>query len=407
MRKTTLLTLVLCLATVMTMAGQGGSPVITASGDMLDFGAVEVGYPVTATLTVGGQNLTGDIALATQARSVNYFKVSPTTISPEQAAAGVNVTVTYSPGSAYWHEASLVLSSPGAQEVVIPITASPYFPENNWSGGAPVRFTAWVGQSVKADGIVRFADYDVPIDPTQPMITGGAAASTVGVFPGLDGAGAYSVTVEGCSSFSARIVKSSALTNLCTVRVTYHPTSLPVDGTDRATLKVTCSKAGVPVVTIPLEGTAAIKTCDPVALPVEPAHTTETSLSATWKMDCYAQGVKDFVLECAPAGSDFEVWNPDYQIFTYLTPSECPYNGRFISLGSATGNLYSYTINGLSPDVIYSFRVKARFIDDTWSEWSNVQTVVLGDSQPAGDIDGDGHLTVGDVSLMIDQLLGN
>lgn len=403
MKKLTFLTLALLMA----VATAAGSPVISASVDNLDFGEVEVGYPVTKTLTVGGQDLVGNIDLAIQARSVKYYKVTPETITPAEAANGVTVKVTYGPGSDYWSNAELVLSSENADDVVIPLTASPYYPDNELYNNQTVSFTSHVGQLVSQVGIVRFADVEVPHDPTPPVVDrSGAAETALSVYPGHDGMSDYSCTIEGSPNFSVMITKASALAKICTVRINYWPQHMPVNGVEHATLKLTCVRAGVPIVTIPLEGTATLLTCDPLALPMEAGQTTATSFDATWKMNCYEQGVQDFLLECAPAGTEFEVWNPDYQVFTYLTPDECPFTGHKLHIG-LNHKTYSYTIGGLQSDVIYSFRVKARFVDGSWSEWSNVQNVVLGDNTDSGDADGDGVITVNDVSVLIDRLLGN
>ena len=135
------------------------TPVIEASVDALDFGAVEVGYPVKKQLVVTGYDLTDNINLVVQARSVNYYKVSPLTITPEQAANGVTVVVTYSPGSWWWMDADLILSSEGAADVDIPITADPYYPEETFVNNQQECFTAYVGQLVTRTGTIRFADY--------------------------------------------------------------------------------------------------------------------------------------------------------------------------------------------------------------------------------------------------------
>lgn len=375
--------------------------VISASVDALDFGEVEVGYPVKRYLTVSGNNLTENIYLDVRARSVKYYSVSPTTITPEQAANGVKVTVTYSPGSEYWNTAELVLSSQGVDDVVLPLTASPYFPENQFNKNQTVSFVASIGQSVSQTGIVRFADVEI-IDPVEPPLVD-RGGGMLNVYPGLDGLANYSLTIEGSNCFSARITKASSLANVCTVVITYRPDSQTFPGfPHKATLKVTCSKAGVPLVTIPLEGVSNLMTCEPVMLPVEIAKMTETSFVATWKMNCYNEGLSEFMVECAPQESDFDPANPEYRLYTDLSPDNCPFQGYNVLVG--LGRKFSYTIDELATDVAYSYRVKARFIDGTWSDWSNVQIAVPGENS-LGDLDGDGVVDMGDVVNLIDLLL--
>ena len=100
------------------------TPVIEASVEALDFGPVEVGYPVKKQLVVTGYDLTDNINLEVQARSVNYYKVTPQTITPEQAANGANVTVTYAPTAAGETQATLTLScaDEDVEDVIVPIT---------------------------------------------------------------------------------------------------------------------------------------------------------------------------------------------------------------------------------------------------------------------------------------------
>ena len=55
------------------------------------------------------------------------------------------------------------------------------------------------------------------------------------------------------------------------------------------------------------------------------------------------------------------------------------------------------------------YRVKALYIDGTESEWSNKQQVKLfenGHGFEPGDIDHDGNVAIGDVTTLIDYILG-
>ena len=229
------------------------TPVIDAGIEALDFGAVEVGYPVSKRLVVTGYDLTDNISLEIQTRSINYYKVFPQTITPEQAVNGVTVVVTYSPGSWWWSDADLILTSEGAADVDIPITADPYYPEETFLNNQQENFTAYVGQIVTRTGTIRFAEYEVPTDPT---LVDRSAASNISMvdFDGLalDG---YSISIEGSGSshFFAKFVKTSAIANVCTVRISYFPNC---SGVHEATVKVYCTNAGVPLVKIPVRGEA-------------------------------------------------------------------------------------------------------------------------------------------------------
>lgn len=231
---------------------QGKAAVIDASVDTLAFGEVEVGYPVTATFTVTGYDLQDDFNLSIDAGYNSYYEVTPQTISPQDAAHGVVVKVKCKPFSVYFWRANILLSSSDADDVVIPISVAPFFPDEMFINNQTEQFDAYVGQLVTRTGSVRFADVEVPHDPNTPVDRGNSSFTM-----DVDGIwlidDAYSFTIEGAdqTQFSVRFVKASAITNICTVAISYAPHTL---GSHKATLKVHCSRAGVPTVTIPLRG---------------------------------------------------------------------------------------------------------------------------------------------------------
>ena len=223
-------------------AFQAQAAEIAVSVESVDFGAVEVGYPVSTTFNVTGINLTDDINLTVLGRKSDFYTVTPQTITPQDAASGVTVTVKCSPVSQYISPANVVLTSLNAEDVIIPINVSPYYPAEMFLSNQAQQFTAQVGQIIARSGAIRFADAEVPHDPNTPVVRSNGSTLPL-----------------GSSWLSTDYVKSSSITNICTVNIVYSPHST---GTHAATLKVTCSKAGVPVVTIPLQGESTGILCD-------------------------------------------------------------------------------------------------------------------------------------------------
>jgi hypothetical protein len=94
-------------------------------------------------------------------------------------------------------------------------------------------------------------------------------------------------------------------------------------------------------------------------------------------------------------------------------------NANQMSLkASETGNTVYRLITGITPDKFYevkdleaggtfSFHVKAIYTDGTESEWSNLEWVILHNREHlAGDANHDGEVSVVDVTLIINHLLG-
>ena len=240
----------LVMAALLLAIGQGWAApaVINAGVETLDFGDVELGYPVSKSFMVTGSDLSGDINLALEGRHTSYYVVTPTTITPEEAAGGVLVTVKCSPPSPYILGANIKLTSLDAEDVVIPITVNVYTPELFLKNQTEY-FTAPVYGFSKRTGSVQFADAEIPPypDPNTPVVR---SVGTAYVVPDC-----YSLSIEGADAihFTARIVRGSFIANICTVEITYAPREC---GTHTATLNLNCTKAGVPWMSIPLQGEA-------------------------------------------------------------------------------------------------------------------------------------------------------
>lgn len=95
---------------------------ITVSTTKVDMGAIDWETTKTATITVSGNNLKDDIHLAVSGTNASLFKLSTNTISRNTSTG--NVTITYKPNEVAAHSASLVITSPGATTVTVPLSGS-------------------------------------------------------------------------------------------------------------------------------------------------------------------------------------------------------------------------------------------------------------------------------------------
>ncbi|MBE6316593.1 MAG: hypothetical protein E7078_08145 [Bacteroidales bacterium] len=102
-------------------AGALNNPRITVDPATLTMNAT-VGTPETATFKVTGANLTGNVSLSLSGS--NAFTLSTSSISANQAANGVNVTVTYDPTTVGNHEATVTLTSTDAETVTVKLNGT-------------------------------------------------------------------------------------------------------------------------------------------------------------------------------------------------------------------------------------------------------------------------------------------
>ncbi len=105
-------------------AGALTDPRIKAAPSTLTM-STTVGTPTTATFTVTGYNLTDNVTLSLNGD--NAFALSTGSITMAQALNGVTVTVTYDPASVGTDEATVTLTSDGAETVTVKLngTAEP------------------------------------------------------------------------------------------------------------------------------------------------------------------------------------------------------------------------------------------------------------------------------------------
>ena len=102
-------------------AGALTDPRITVNPTSLMMNTI-VGNAVTATFTVKGANLTDNVNLSLSGS--NAFSLSTTSVSATQAQNEATVTVTYNPATFGSHEATVTLTSTGAETVTLKINGN-------------------------------------------------------------------------------------------------------------------------------------------------------------------------------------------------------------------------------------------------------------------------------------------
>ncbi len=103
------------------------NPTITASASSLSMSTIK-GVSTTATVTVGGSDLEGDIT-ATLTDANNVFSIDSNTVTTTEAATGKDITVAFLPAATGTFNATLTLSSSNAANVTVSISGTATQPE--------------------------------------------------------------------------------------------------------------------------------------------------------------------------------------------------------------------------------------------------------------------------------------
>lgn len=363
-------------------------PFIVVDTDLLDYGVGYNGYSVYRTLHVQGFGLTDDITLKLSGSdAVDFVLCSPSTISPEQAAEGYDVVTRFFPlVDQRYCNATLTLSSPGAAEVTVRLkgfgikTSSRIAVDVN-----ELSFECALGAAVTQD-----------ITVTDTYFSGWLAASSLPIEDPdiiiINPTSWLSATVEGDASFSVRMISShfpSSTVNEAVFRITYFPLS---EGDHTARLVINGYKT--PPTYIELTGHAvegdSVDRRAPILLAACDDDITSTTLRMSWLELNPVGTVSGYVAECSTDDS--------------FDPTVGGYQCRMVR-----ANKHSTVMRHLSPGETYYCRVKCAFVDGTFSEWSNVNTVTLPLGRPCivGDANGDGNLSLADVVLLLGSLVNN
>ena len=344
-------------------------PTLNVNPDALTFSTV-AGQSVTQTFTINGSNLASGtmVYIAVEGTDANYFSVDKTSITRTAAQNGATVTVTYRPTAGGNHNAVVTVSGGGAESKTVALTGT---------ATEPVR--------------------TITVDPTSlsfEAFTGQTVTKTFTV-TGTNLNGSLTLALNnanGIYTISRTSISASAAASGVSVTVTYKPT---VAGTSNAS--VTISGGGADPKTVNLTGTASLVKNVPVMLPAIESYIGQTSFRADWTDETPEANVASYTLEVCPkpaaGGTPFiDVMNVDYRLIEGITPDKF------------------YTVNDLTAGGTFLYRVKALYIDNTESVWSNIEEVTLleaGHGYALGDVNHDGVLNITDVTLLINAVLND
>lgn len=355
------------------------------------------GENTTATFTVAGLDLTGDITLTVNDAN-NVFTTDVATIALADASSKT-ITVTYAPEAVGTHEATITLSSAGAEDVTVTLKGT--------ATKAPV---------VKYDPVMQPAT-DINLNSFRAVWTDQTA----------EGVASYTLDVKekqaGAPELLAEVdwsnVPSSGYADAYLPEGwTVGPYSIYCEGdgvsiTSKNYIKTNTLEIGTDKVTVVFK-TRAYHSWTPSGL------TVKTSVdSKAYELNSQDYTEYTVVLNCAEA-DQIEFYADSYyptiqSIQIYAGELQAP-----ALRANVTGDASHYVITGitdkyydvknLNNEGTYVYKVKAIYTDGTESKWSNAETVTLqagGQTYAQGDVNMDGSVNISDVTDLIDMLLSD
>lgn len=352
------------------------------------------GENTTATFTVAGLDLTGDITLTVNDAN-NVFTTDVATIALADASSKT-ITVTYAPEAVGTHEATITLSSAGAEDVTVTLKGT--------ATKAPV---------VKYDPVMQPAT-DINLNSFRAVWTDQTA----------EGVASYTLDVKekqaGAPELLAEVDWSNAVGD--------GDDDLP-EGWTRGEYSIFFDEGGMAITSDSYIKTNTLDIgTDKVTVVFKAknyySHSVSTLTVKTSKDQKQFDLTQQFdeytvVLDCNESDQIEFFANANYptiqSIQIYAGELQAP-----ALRANVTGDASHYVITGitdkyydvknLNNEGTYVYKVKAIYTDGTESKWSNAETVTLqagGQTYAQGDVNMDGSVNISDVTDLIDMLLSD
>ena len=406
------------------MKGAITDPTIQVSTDNLNCGATKVNSSITKAFTVNGFALTGNINLTLNDPN-GVFAVNPTVISSGNAANGVNVTVTFSPTAVQHYNATLTLTSDGAENVVVNLEGQglieSYTPVMLPADSAHINLTEfradWTDQTPEQN--VESYTLEVMTKPDGPVPVEGGVCDLTDV--------------------DAVVNDSGTLPNVATTATDYLPdgwnaenilyvnNGYVITGVSSSWWSTTYGALVSPILDLTgnnkVTVVARVKSYYPSSYGVGQVRISTGSSYSDYTLNSNDEdGFQEItvVLNCSASDRVRVQARANYvaieSVFIYAGDITTGAKLRANETGDETYRLITgitdrfYTVNNLVAEGTYIYKVKALYVDGTESEWSNIEEVTLfqnGHGFEPGDVNHDGSVSIGDVTALIDCMLGN
>ena len=379
------------------------TPTLAANPTELNF-QTTVGTPVTKAFALSAANLEGNVTLAVQG---NEFAIDKTNIIPG-AANNAYVNVTYTPTAFGNHTGTVTITSPNAPTITVELNGqadivkyAPLMVPANEDYINLTKFRAdWTDQTL--DENVESYTLEVSAKPVEPVVE--LLSSIAGTDFTGSATGYYSITLP--APWEGTAVRGG-LNSIIYFRNNYNGDG--VYGNITYTIP-----AGYQNATFTLKITTANTN--------DGAGNFTVATPQTAAVNRYLnKGQTGAWVVTASAGEKITITTPDDQYSADIAKLEV-YSGNATMMltatetGDANYRLITgitdrfYTIENLTAEGTFLYKVKALYIDGTESDWSNIEEVTLFENTPAfqvGDVNHDGDTNIADVTALIDHLLGS
>ena len=393
---------------VVTLNGTATAPAraITANPTSLTFNNV-VGETATKTFTVTGTNLTGPLTL-TLNNGGGVYSITPTTLTAAQAQAGATVTVTYAPTTFGTNNASVTISGGGATAVTVNLTGTAtltkYAPVMQPADEAYINLTKFRADWTDATPAANVSSYTLevsakPVEPVVELLSSVAGTDFTGSATGY-----YDITLP--APWGGTNVRGG-LNSVIYFRNNYQGTGTEGNITYTIPEGYTNATFTMKITTATTSDGAGNLT---VATPQTAAVTHLFSAGQTYAWVVTASAGEKITITTPDAN-----YSPDIALLeVYAGDATATLNAN--ETGDAAYRLITgitekfYTVENLTAEGTFLYKVKALYIDGTESDWSNIEEVTLfenGHGFDLGDVNHDGTVTIKDVTNLIDYLLGS
>ena len=406
------------------MKGAITDPTIQVSAENVNCGATQVNTSVTKTFTVTGLALTNNITLTLNDPN-GVFAVNPAVINSSNAANGVTVTVTFSPTAVQNYTAELTLASNGAENVTVNLTGQGLIETHT-----PVMQPA-------VEEYINLTEFRA--DWTDQTPAENVTSYTLEVMTKPDGPVAVEGGICDLTDVEAVTNDNGTLPNVASTATDYLPegwsaenifyvnNGFVITGASSSWWSTTYGALVSP--TLDLTGNnkvtvvARIKSYYPSSYGVGQVRISTGSAQSDFTLG--SSDEDDFqeitvVLNCSSSDRVRVQARANYIAIesVYIYAGDITTGAKFSAneTGDAAYRLITditdrfYTVTGLEAEGTYVYKVKALYTDGTESEWSNQQEVTLfqnGHGFELGDVNHDGTISILDVTILIDYLLGN